>query len=164
MKQVRYGLAARVDATNRTVEGVLIPLNTLARVREAVSGRQVIERIVGTGVSVADDLVLNLQHVPDAIASRDVQIDVRHDSINLRAVLDGDLSELAASLLSRGTMRGLSAEFLDVEREQVDGVSEVRALHITGASLVDVPAYAESQAQLRAAIASGERRGLMSWA
>lgn len=164
MKQVRYGLAARVDATNRTVEGVLIPLGVLARAHNAVTGKPVIERVVGTGVSVADDMTLNLQHVSKAVISSSVEIEVAHDNINLRAVLNGDLGELAERLFTRGVLQGLSAEFLDVERVDVGGVSEVRALHLLGAGLVDRPAYSESQAQLRAALRPPQAKGLLVWA
>ena len=141
----------RYDAAARTVSGVLLPFGVVTPAKDAVTGRMVRERIVAGAMRLPDEApALTLMHIDTHVVALAVELRETPDALELTATLDGPDADLAIKMLARGTLAGLSAEFVDEERVDVAGVSEVRLADLTGASLVDRGAYRAARPQLRA--------------
>ena len=149
----------RYDAAARTVTGVLLPFGVVTPAKDAVTGRMVQERVLPGAMRLPDEApTLTLMHIDQHVAALAVELHETPDALELTALLDGPDADLAIRMLSRGTLSGLSAEFVDLERVDVAGVSEVRLADLTGTSLVDRGAYRAARPQLR------ELRGLRAGA
>ena len=123
--QQRHNQQVRYDPQRRRLEGVVVPYNVIEPARDANTGRMVRERILPGAMVPDEDLSLNLQHLGNHVVSTSVQLRDGDDALRMTAALDGPDADLAISLLERETLRGLSSEFVDLERREEGGVSTV---------------------------------------
>ena len=86
-------------------------------------------------------VVLREQHNRSAPITRFVPT-VEGNAVRVRASLpDTQRGRDAATMIRNGTFRGLSVEFRSVRESQVAGVRVIAKAELTGAGLVDDPAY-----------------------
>ena len=102
--------------------------------------------------SVADPLNLTLQHDRErqpVATTADGTLEVRDTETSLQ--LSARLRPLSAEhrLVSRGTLGGLSVEFVALEERQTDGMRIITRAHLDGIGLVDSGSYL-STVELRA--------------
>ena len=107
-----------------------------------------------------DGVVLRRQHNRDSPIMR-VMPEVRGDKV----VIDQDLPDTAAGWdaateIRSGLFRGLSVEFRSVGQMVTGGVRRIRNAMLTGAGLVDRPAYRESAVEVRAEDAPAPERSV----
>ena len=103
----------------------------------------------GALVWPADGIVLRRQHSPFAPIAR-VMPEVRGDRVVLDAVLpDTAAGRDAATEIRSGLLRGLSVEFKALAERYVSGVREIQRAALSGAGLVDSPAFKGSTVEVR---------------
>ena len=145
--QHRESRQLRYDQASRTVFGTVVPVGGVALVN--IDGQTMRETINPGAMSWDDSVTLNLQHLREHVVSQDVQLEETPTGLELRASLSGPDADIAIRGLERGSLRGLSSEFYDVD-VQVDGdLREVRSAVLTGVALVDSAAYPGATVQLR---------------
>ena len=144
--QHRFSPQLRFDADRRSLSGVLIPFGTTTVAQDAGTGRMVRERIVsGAFDPLPDTIPLTLMHVDDQTVATAARVTASDNALRLDADLDGPSAAVTIRMLERGTLTGLSADFFDLERNDVLGVSEVRKGLLVSASVVDRPAYPQAR-------------------
>ena len=138
----------RYDHTEGVVSGLLVPYGVVTVALNSESGKQVREVIEKGAMQIVDSIKLNLQHTGHIVAEN-VDVTEAGDGVHIRAHLDGVTADLATRYLHRGMLTGLSAEFDDIERVEIDGIEHVRKAILRGAALVDRGAYPQAVPQLR---------------
>ena len=106
----------------------------------------------------ADGIVIREQHNRESPVMRVVP-EVKGDSVVIDAPLpDTQRGRDAATMIRNGTFRGLSVEFKAKAEKLVAGVRQITVAALTGAGLVDDPAYQAATVQVRARGVQRRRR------
>ena len=148
--QHRYSDKVRYNARQRRLEGILVPFGQVGLVDPAGNGRVVRERIEPSAFDpVPASVPLNMMHVDDAIVSTEAALTASEHDIRLVAHLDGPMAAVAERMLARGSLKGLSASYFDIDRQDRNGLSVVHRGYLFAAAVVDSPTFPSAKVQMR---------------
>lgn len=152
-KLTRYVQVGPPEGDGRTLDGRLVPYNTVADVADPPSFAPYREMFMPGAFERQlqtpgrDKVLLNFEHeqgirgtLGRAIELRDQQ-DGLHGSFTIRAGDDGDY---ALELVREGVLTGLSIEFSS-KFKTVDGVRQRHQAHLDKVALCRFPAYEDAQ-------------------
>lgn len=132
-----------------TLTGIAIRYNELANIGSFQ------ERIVpGAFGDLANaDIILNLQHdrtQPICRTGSGLELIDTDTSLQIRANLNPEVASRAIAMVKAKILRGLSVEFLPIQKAIENSVTVIRKAKLVGIGLVDKPAYSGSIVQVRA--------------
>lgn len=133
-----------------TLTGIAIRYNELANIGSFQ------ERIVpgAFGDLANQDIILNLQHNREKPIARTggggLELIDTDTSLQIRANLNPDFASRAIAMVKAKILRGLSVEFLPIQKAIENSVTVIRKAKLVGIGLVDKPAYSGSIVQVRA--------------
>ena len=148
-------IAQEADKPARLV-GVLMPYNEKARDRQELFER-------GSLSWPESGVVLRRQHVREQPIMRFVPVEVEGRLTINQELPDTIAGRDAAEEIRGGLLRGLSVEFRAIRQSIVAGVRRISEAVLTGAGLVDSPAYADAVVTAEARAKAEAQREWETW-
>ena len=130
---------SEVRLAGRTLTGAAMVYGTRAQDRPELFR-------VGAFNPLPADLGLNLQHDPNREIARlgaGLVLEDSASALELQAELREGSAELA--LVRRGTLNGLSVEFVVIQETRESGIRVIEKAELAGIGLVDTPSYPRSR-------------------
>ena len=150
MDEIRCAVEIRQDESGNRLMGVLLPFATQASDRPELFEN-------GSLTWPAEGLVLRRQHRRDQPILKFIPIEADGQLRIDAPIPDTIAGRDAAEEIRTKLLTGLSVEFRAIRQSVVAGVRRIAKGVLTGAGLVDSPAYADATVEAREARAKAER-------
>ena len=150
MDEIRCAVEVRQDESGNRLIGVLLPFATQASDRPELFEN-------GSLTWPAEGLVLRRQHRRDQPILKFIPIEADNQLRIDAPIPDTIAGRDAAEEIRTKLLTGLSIEFKSIRERFVGGIRRIARATLTGAGLVDSPAYAAATVEAREARAKAAR-------